>query len=137
MDPSLTGKANFGFVSKYQNGAKTPTGNTEFQFHNGNLNFKSSVYDWLVVSGARAQFKGDGTINGQPGYKFLLTAVDGSLNGGGGTDRFRIKIMQTSTSTVVYDNMLDFGTLEGDANVSLDNSTYTVLGGGSIQIKTK
>jgi hypothetical protein len=130
-----SGKANFGFVSKYQNGAKTPTGNTEFQFHNGNLNFKSTTYDWLVVGGARAQYKGDGTINGQSGYKFILTAVDGSLNGGGGTDRFRIKIMQTSNSVIVYDNMLDFNSLEGDANATLNN--YTLLGGGSIQIKTK
>lgn len=31
----LTGKATFGFVSKYQNGATVPTGNTEFQFLGG------------------------------------------------------------------------------------------------------
>jgi hypothetical protein len=40
---SLTGKANFGFVSKYQKGATVPTGDTEFQFHAGNLNFKSKT----------------------------------------------------------------------------------------------
>jgi hypothetical protein len=34
-----TGKANFGFVSKYKKGASTPTGNTEFQFKAGDLNF--------------------------------------------------------------------------------------------------
>ncbi len=32
-DPSLSGKATFGFVSKYKKGASVPTGNTEFQFN--------------------------------------------------------------------------------------------------------
>jgi len=31
-DPTLSGQANFGFVSKYQKGQSTPTGQTEFQF---------------------------------------------------------------------------------------------------------
>ena len=31
-NPSLTGKANFGFVSRYQDGANTPSGNTQFHF---------------------------------------------------------------------------------------------------------
>src|SRR2546427_8433734 len=33
-----------------------------------------------VVAGARAQYKGTGTINGQGSYKFLLTAIDGDIN---------------------------------------------------------
>ncbi len=41
----VSGKANFGFVSKYLKGSNTPTGNTEFQFQAGNLNFASSSYD--------------------------------------------------------------------------------------------
>jgi len=41
-DPSLTGKATFGFVSKYQKGANVPTGNTEFLFKVADLNFKST-----------------------------------------------------------------------------------------------
>ena len=51
-NPSLTGKANFGFVAKYQKGKSVPDGNTEFQFKAGDLNFKSTSYDWLVISGA-------------------------------------------------------------------------------------
>src|SRR5262249_19799360 len=31
-NPSLTGKATFGFVSAYHNGAGVPTGDTQFQF---------------------------------------------------------------------------------------------------------
>jgi hypothetical protein len=120
-DPSLTGKATFGFVSKYLKGANVPTGNTEFQFHAGSLNFSSTVYDWLVVSqnGARAQYKGYGTVNGQGGYGFLLTALDQS------TDLFRIKIWNTATGAVAYDNQLGSSDTGDDA---------TALGGGSIII---
>ena len=66
---SCTGKANFGFVSKYQQGKSLPHGNTEFQFHAGNLNFKSTVYEWLVVAGTKAQYKGEGTIDGLPALR--------------------------------------------------------------------
>jgi hypothetical protein len=54
-NPALTGKANFGFVSKYQKGATVPTGNTEFDFKAGNLNFHSTSYEWLTIAGARAR----------------------------------------------------------------------------------
>lgn len=82
MAPSASGRATFGFVSKYQKGVSTPTGNTEFQFNAGGLNFSSTSYDWFVISGARAQDKGSGTVNGMAGYKFLLTATDGAVNAG-------------------------------------------------------
>jgi hypothetical protein len=120
-DLTLTGKATFGFVSKYQKGASVPVGNTEFQFHAGNMNFSSTTYDWLVVSqnGVRAQYKGYGTVNGQSGYGFLLTALDQT------SDQFRIKIWNTATSAIVYDNRL------GSADSSND---ATPLGGGSIMI---
>ena len=91
-DPTLAGKANFGFVSKYKRGANTPSGETQFQFKAGNLNFHSTEYEWLVVAGAKAKYKGTGTINGAGGYDFMLSAVDGQRPGGGGTDKFRIKI---------------------------------------------
>jgi len=100
LDPTLTGKATFGFVSKYQKGASVPTGSTEFQFHVANMNFKSTSYDWLVIAGTKAQYKGTGTINSAGEYKFMLTAIDGTL------DKFRIKIWDTATGEVIYDNQL-------------------------------
>ncbi len=124
-DPTLTGKAIFGFVSRYQKGATVPTGRTEFQFKTGELDFHSAAYDWLVVAGARAQLKGLGTINGSGEYGFLLTAVDGQLNGGGGADRFRIKIWDPSTDAVIYDNQM------GDDDAA---DPATVIGGGAIVI---
>jgi PKD repeat protein len=128
-DPAMTGKANFGFVSKYQKGATVPTGDTEFQFKAGNLNFKSRNYEWLVISGgSRAQYKGSGTINGGGDYGFLLTATDGQASGGGGNDKFRIKIWNKATGAVVYDNQ----PLAGD-----DATPTTALQGGSIVIHSK
>ncbi len=103
-NPELTGRANFGFVSKYLKGASTPTGQTEFQFKAGDLNFHSESYDWLVVAGPKAQYKGSGTINGSGSYGFMLTAIDGKINGGGGIDKFRIKIWDKATGAIIYDN---------------------------------
>lgn len=126
---SLTGKATFGFVSKYQKGAITPTGNTEFQFHAASLDFHSDSYQWLVIAGARAQYKGLGSIQGRAGtYGFLVTAIDGQLTGGGGVDKFRIKIWDTATSAIIYDNQI--GQLE-------DSGAATTLGGGSIVVHSK
>lgn len=36
--------------------------------------------------------KGSGTINGSGNYRFMLTAIDGQVNGGGSIDKFRNKI---------------------------------------------
>jgi PKD repeat protein len=127
-DPSLTGKANFGFVSKYKKGATVPDGQTQFQFHAGNLNFHSTSYQWLVVSGPKAQYKGSGTINGSGDYGFILTANDGQVTGGGGVDRFRIKIWDKATGAVVYDNQMGAGD---------DAAATNAIEGGSIVVHSK
>jgi len=96
-NPGLTGKATFGFVAKYKKGANVPDGNTEFQFKAGDLNFKSTSYEWLVVAGTNAKFKGVGTINGQGTYKFMITADDSR------PDYLRIQIWDARDG-LVYDN---------------------------------
>lgn len=101
----LTGKANFGFTSKYKKGASVPTGQTEFQFKAGDFNFHSDVYEWLLVNqnGQNAQFKGTGTVNGEGNYGFMLWAGDGKQ--GGTADTFSIKIWNMNAGDgVVYDN---------------------------------
>lgn len=124
-DPSLTGKANFGFVSKYKKkDAEVPTGQTEFQFQVADLNFHIDSYEWLVVTGSNyAKFKGEGTINGANDengspYKFMIWAGDND------PDTFRIKIWTedeaTDIETIVYDNGFD-----------------QEISGGSIVIHTK
>jgi|GEM_PF-1101656 len=123
----LAGRANFGFISKYKKGASTPIGNTEFQFKMGNLDFHSDNYQWLVIAGPHAKYKGIGTINGMGDYGFMLTATDSNINGGGDSDAFRIKIWN-ETESIVYDNE-PFN--EDDANAT------TSISGGSIQIHNK
>ncbi len=125
--PALIGSANFGFVARYQKGANVPTGHTEFQFRLADLNFKSTSYDWLVVAGSKAQFKGEGTVNGTAGYKFILTALDAGLNQNDALviDSFRIKIWNAETGVVFYDNQLA---------ASEDSDAATSLSGGSIVI---
>jgi hypothetical protein len=130
-DTSLTGKAIFGFVSKYKKGATVPTGVTEFQFKVADLNFHSDSYAWLVIAGAKAQFKGVGTINGMGAYKFMISAMDADINNDNFTvDRFRIKIWtedESGTETVVYDNALG----------NDEDTAMTEIGGGSIVIHRK
>jgi PKD repeat protein len=110
-DESLSGKATFGFLSKYKKGASTPEGRTEFEFRAGYLDFHGTAMDWLVVSKdqSTAQFKGSGTVNGgldQNGnaYKFMLWAGDGE------PDTFRIRIWWEDDAGAeydVYDNGFD------------------------------
>lgn len=130
LSPSSAGRAVFGFVSKYQQGATVPAGNTQFQFVAADLRFRSESYDWLVVAGARAQYKGSGTINGRGAYGFMLTAVDGALAGNGSFDKFRIKIWDLATSAVVYDNQAGKSD-SGDDGTLLDG----VQGAGSVVIQ--
>jgi hypothetical protein len=122
---TASGAARFGFQSKYARGANVPTGSTSFKFRAGDLEFDSTSYVWLVVSGARAQYKGSGVIRHQAGtFDFILTAIDGDQAGGGGVDKFRIKI--TGPSGVVYDNQM--GAADG-----ADPST--AIAGGHIVIR--
>jgi chitodextrinase len=113
-DPTLSGQATFGFVSKYHKGAQVPTGTTEFQFAVAGFDFYSETYEWLVVNqgGTNAQFKGTGTINGAGTYQFMLWGGDGS------PDTFRIKIWDAS----------------GDI---YDNGVQQAIGAGNIVIHTK
>jgi hypothetical protein len=130
-EPALVGKANFGFVSKYKKKENFPTGSTEFFFKAGNLNFHSNLYDWLVVAGAKAMYKGVGTINGEGEYKFMLTARDGELTNNGESDAFRIRIWEEDSQgaeTVIYDNQW-YEAEDADAT--------TVVEGGSIVIHKK
>ena len=90
-EPDVDGRANFGFNSQYKKNANIPTGETEFNFQVGNLNFHSTAYSWLVVSGFKAQYKGTGTMNGAG----LQLHADGVRRGHlrrGGVDKFRIVI---------------------------------------------
>ena len=104
MDETLAGKAQFGFVSKYLNGAKVPSGNA-LKFKVADLKFELTSYDWLVVTGSNyARFKGEGTINDEGVFKFMIWAGDEE------EDTFRIKIWEEDelgNEVIVYDNGFD------------------------------
>jgi hypothetical protein len=126
------GRANFGFVAKYKKGANEPTGNTQFKFSAGDLSFHSSSYQWLVIAGAKAMFKGTGTINDEGSYKFMISAIDGDLKIPNEPDKFRIKIWEElidenefEVEIVIYDN---------NPGSDEDADPTTELGGGQILI---
>lgn len=121
---AATGKASFGFVSKYKKGSTIPEGNTDFQFHAADLRFKSTAYEWLVIAGHKAMYKGVGDLNGSPGYGFLISAVDGDKISTASPDKFRIKIWDAAEA-IVYDNQMN----DEDAE-----EATMMLGGGSIVI---
>jgi hypothetical protein len=102
-NPAATGKASYGFTVNYKNIVK-PRGETQFGFRNGSFEFNAVNFDYLVINGAMAQFKGTGKITGgQSGIGFILTVIDGALDGTG-VDKIRMKIFNRNTGAVIYDN---------------------------------
>jgi predicted extracellular nuclease len=110
-DPLLEGKAEFVFDVKYQKNGTVPVGSTTLRVVDGLL-FQSSSYDWLVVTGSRAQFQGTGTLNGSAGYKFQVFATDGS------PDTFRMLIWYEDSA---------------GQHIVYDSGAEQALGGGSIK----
>ena len=104
-NPTLTGKVGFGFNSKYTN-STNPKGQTWMRFNSGGFEFEALNYDYLVIAGAKAQFRGFGKVGGSAGYDFILTVIDGQVTGGGGVDKFRLKILEKTSGRVVYDNQM-------------------------------
>jgi hypothetical protein len=126
LNPALVGRGHFGFNCKYHNGATVPTGNTKFDFKGASLKFKATEYEWLVVNGHKAQFKGSGTIDGEGNYGFLVTAIDEKLTPSLNVDGFRIRIWdKDDDDAVVYDNRM------GEDDFS---DAATELSGGSVVI---
>lgn len=85
----------------------------------------SESHKWLVVSCPKEQYKGIVTVNSQSGHAFLLTATVGQVSGGGGLDKFRIKIWRLSADKIVCDNV---GQL--DERVSLETDGVVKVGQG-------
>ncbi|MEU7938397.1 family 43 glycosylhydrolase [Microbispora bryophytorum] len=108
-NPALTGMATFEFTARYAKNAAgkdhaTPTGSTTFSFQSGPMEFTSTAYDWLVVSGGEVRYRGIGTIGGAGRYGFEVVARDGDTRDGDGVDRFAVRIWDERTGDVVYQN---------------------------------
>ncbi|MFE9644096.1 family 43 glycosylhydrolase [Streptomyces sp. NPDC006365] len=96
--PTLTGPAGFSFGATYKKGATVPSGGATFDYAAAKLKFRSTSSDWLVVTGADAQYQGSGTVNGTSGYGFRITVTNSP-------DTYRIKIWKKTTGDVLYDNL--------------------------------
>jgi hypothetical protein len=94
--------------------------------------FNTLNFDYLVVDGAKAQFKGSGKISNQygtiqSGIYFMMTVIDGKLIGTGVPDRIHMKIYNKSTGQVYYDN-------QPGAGSDWDDPTTVIDQGGDITI---
>ena len=129
-NPAATGqvgKDNFGFNAKYLKDASHPTGETEFQCKVCNINFHSTVYDWLVItrlstSTVKAQYQGSGTINGGGNYGFIVTVIDGG---------------QTDTADRIWDKATDVTIYDNEFPKPDNANPTTVTDGGNIVVHDK
>jgi hypothetical protein len=82
------------------NNSNIPAGNLEFHYGAGNIDFKSTSWDFLVVTnGNRGQAQGTGTINdGASTCKFSLDAWDNSFQPGN-VDAFGFTIFNCDGGT--------------------------------------
>jgi PKD repeat protein len=122
-DPNATGTAQVGLEVRYQHVTDTtPSGNADFKYKTGDIEFAATGFSWLVIgSTTKAFFAGAGTVNGVAGYSFLVSIIDGS------PDQVRVKVWDTSTLTVIYDNQ---------TGAPDDASATTPIDSGSLQIHT-
>jgi len=101
FDPSLSGQVDVSLQARYEGEKVTPSGWVNFS-RGSTLIFTSTFLEWLVVKGNRAEVHGFGSLNGVPEYDFYATGVDRGITGG--IDGFRIKIWESWSGRVIYDN---------------------------------
>jgi pimeloyl-ACP methyl ester carboxylesterase/sugar lactone lactonase YvrE len=82
-------RATFAFNVGYQGGVSTFTFN--YRSSTQTIQFVSSATTQISVSGNKTTFSGQGTLNGQAGYNFAVTATDGG-SAGSGLDQVAINI---------------------------------------------
>ncbi|MDO1451401.1 T9SS type A sorting domain-containing protein [Rhodocytophaga aerolata] len=128
--PAASGDAYLLLAAKYKPEATSPSGHTLFHFPSGGITFSSTSYEWLVISGAKASYQGEGRLNGKAGYGFLISAIDGKQSRGGRMDKIRIQIWdKNNNNAIVYDTNLT------DTDTDADPST--AIHRGAIVIHTK
>jgi hypothetical protein len=114
---AVASKAELGYQAKYKKNSTIPTGEIEFQAKGFHLH--STSVEWLVISGAASQVKGQATIEGvtapNGSFIFQVWSTDAS------PDTFRLRVWWEDVAGIehtVYDT----------------NGVNQVLGGGNIKI---
>jgi len=129
-DPTAIGKASYGFTVNYFKNATNPKGEVQFELKVGNFEFNALNFDYMVVQGAKAQFRGTGkVIGGQSGIGFTMTVIDGQLDGTG-TDKVRMKIYNKASGEIYYDNQPNASDAANPVNLVGTNSSVMI--GGTI-----
>lgn len=118
------GKGTFHVDASYRKNEDVPEGRVRFQAPGIDLRSRSFIL--LVVSGPTAWLVGYGDLNGEAGASFWIAMTDGDAPGGGGIDRFRIRIWDGEE--VVFDN---------EPGTPLVAPPATALGGGAIRLHQK
>jgi hypothetical protein len=124
-DASASGRAFFGFLARYGKDAASVVAHPGFRLRIAGFEFESTAYDWLVISGAEAQLRGLGRVNGSGTYAFEIAAIDGQELGSSEPDRLRIRIWDSASGVLVYDNQ---------RGAPPEAEAATALGGGSITV---
>lgn len=105
-DGSISGRAHFRMNARINKSGELK-GRTTFSFNNGNIDFQSSSYSRIMVSGNTANVSGIGTVNSIGEYEFYISFVDKiSTVRNRVTDKYRLQIVNSSTQEVVYDNQM-------------------------------
>ena len=78
--------------------------------------------EWLVVTNYKAFYKGEGAVNDEPGYHFIISVIHGAKKSSSVPDKFRIKIWDASKNAV-YDNQ--FGE-------RMESATADIAGGNIV-----
>ena len=124
-DASASGRAFFGFLARYGKDAASVVAHPGFRLRIAGFEFESTAYDWLVISGAKAQLRGSGRVNGSGTYAFEIAAIDGQELSSSEPDRLRIRIWDSASGVLVYDNQ---------RGAPQEAEPATALGGGSVTV---
>ena len=116
VQPSGSGPVTYGFNVKQLPGDVVPSGNFEFHYKAGAIDFKEDSFDFQVLSnGNHAQIQGTGTLNGTTSCKFAIDAYAASFPpnnvdafglrifncGGGSGDRYNLPATAVTKGNIV------------------------------------
>lgn len=97
-DPSHRGKGSLQLSVAYPSGATVPTGSFTYSLAGTTFAVATTTFDWLVVTGTTATFSAPVTVNGQAGYRAVVTVTDAGKN-----DTFRL-VVTGAGGSAAYDS---------------------------------
>lgn len=118
--PDLAGRASFAFL------AQPAENRAELHFEFEKLSFRSDAFECPALDKGRTQCAGVGTLDGEGGYGFQVTALDSDAGGGEEIERFRLRIWELESGKTVY---------ESQPNADDDPEAAAPIDGGAIVVQ--